>query len=130
MVSYLILALLSDGLPSFFPYFLPPSPTLYLPPLFSSPSGNAQCFTASTTCSGANIPLGPGQEPDRDCCVGDGMSFNDGSRCEICYGKFAVTICLPSYPVEINFYCYSTCDIHTFVRISFTVDEFEELINS
>ena len=53
-----------------------------------SKQGFSQYFT-NTDCTGDVLPA-PGQ---RDCCVGtdDGLSFHDGSSCNLCIYRYVGT---------------------------------------
>ena len=54
-----------------------------LPSSFLPLSVDGQCFTTTYNCTGATKNL----ESEGDCCLGNGLSYGDGSRCQICYGK-------------------------------------------
>ena len=47
--------------------------------------GSCQCFT-NTDCTGCQVV----SSSQRDCCVetDDGLSYNDGSTCNQCRGKY------------------------------------------
>lgn len=103
-VPILLFHVLSLSLPLASSYSLPPSslPSLPLPsfpaflplpsllpsfplPSSLSPTGNAQvtCYP-QTSCQGSPIT---GLTTARDCCLGDGFSYNDGT-CRVCNGEW------------------------------------------
>ena len=53
---------------------------------FSFP-GDGQCFITARNCTGANRKL----ESEEKCCLGNGLSYDNGLTCQICYGKHTNT---------------------------------------
>ena len=54
-----------------------------LPPFFLPLSGDGLCFSTTHNCTGASSNL----ELQEECCLGNGLSYGNGSECQICYGK-------------------------------------------
>ena len=49
-------------------------------------SGNSQCFTTTYNCTGSSRKF----ESEEECCLGNGVSHDNGSGCQICYGMLDI----------------------------------------
>ena len=79
----------------------------------------SQCFT-SIDCTGSQVTV----VDQRTCCVetSDGLSYNDGSTCNICIGTSSVTLNSNSI-----YNCSEFLPVHGFLQRQYSVQEDDRL---